>query len=127
MFRVTHCPLYLAICYPTDFADEDFSVSLTLLHLAAKWGFTTLSDRLIDLPDSAQAASLCRNRDGKTPTELARQAGYTALADRLNRLVINGSDSAIDRLSRKINGAETPISAPVIPPVRIYFLNFPVG
>ncbi|KAL5285285.1 PIK3AP1 family protein [Megaselia abdita] len=51
----------------------------TLLHFAAKWGFERLCMQLIECPGGEEACSL-RNSQGRTPSQIADQEGFTKLA-----------------------------------------------
>lgn len=51
----------------------------TLLHFAAKWGFERLCMQLIECPGGEEACSL-RNSQGRTPSQIAEQEGFTKLA-----------------------------------------------
>lgn len=60
-----------------DSSQEEYP---TLLHFAAKWGLERLSMQLMECAGGEEACSL-RNSQGKTPSQIADQEGYTKLAN----------------------------------------------
>jgi len=60
--------------------DEDSKLELpTPLHLAAKYGLSELTSRLLDLPDAIHSSTVT-NCDGHSPEDLARIGQRRSLA-----------------------------------------------
>jgi len=70
------CSYTVNVCGP----DESSELELpTELHLAAKYGLSELTTRLLDLPDARYAHAVA-NCDGRHPEDLARVAQNGSLA-----------------------------------------------
>jgi hypothetical protein len=62
----------------------------TLLHLAAAYGLTALAVRLTDLPDSELAVAM-RDVTGRTPRDVAADAGHANTAAVFDRKLLNAA------------------------------------
>jgi len=66
---------------------------LSPLHVAATHGLASFTERLSSLPDASTAATLI-DFDGQTPDNLARRHGNHVIADVIDRLTNQRTESA---------------------------------
>jgi len=77
-------------------ADDEDTMAMTVLHVAACYGLVSFAEQLSTLP-AAAAAALVMNSDRQTPSNLARCHGNVTTADVIDRLTNQRTayDSAI--------------------------------